>query len=266
MHAQLGRLFTFVGVLHLLPLPAGPRSSPGFAAVRRRALEDAATLARGGADALIVENLGDAPLSAGPVDAHVVAFVAEVGGKIRRTWPELALGINLLRNDARAALGVAAAIDAAFIRVNIHVGSMWTDQGLIEGDAHRTLRYRRELGAEGVAIAADVLVKHAVPPAAIDPGRVAADTSRRGGADLLIVTGEGTGHGADPARMQAVRAAVPEARVWVGSGVSLASAGAWRASCHGAIVGTALHHGADLAAPLDLDRVRAMRNALDAAG
>jgi membrane complex biogenesis BtpA family protein len=261
MRPLFTRPFAFVGVVHLLPLPAGPRPSPGFAEARARALADAAALAEGGADAAILENFGDAPFPSGPVDPHVVAFVASVAAEIRARHPGLALGLNLLRNDARGAMGAAAASGSDFVRVNVHVGAMVTDQGLLQGDAHGTLRYRRELGAD-VAIAADVLVKHAVPLGPATVGPVAADTWRRGGADVLIVTGEGTGRPADPARAEEVRRAVPEARVWVGSGVTQASASAWRGLVHGAIVGTALHADGDVARPLDRARVEAMARAL----
>lgn len=248
--------FAVIGVVHLLPLPGGPRASPGFAAVRARALADAETLAEGGAHGVILENFGDAPFCAGAVDPHVVAFTAVLADTIRARHPELTLGINLLRNDARSAIGVAAATGASFVRVNVHVGAMVTDQGLLQGDAHQTLRYRRELGAE-VGIAADVLVKHAVPLGPAEAGPVAADTFRRGGADVLIVTGEGTGRPADPARAAQVRRAVPEAPLWVGSGVTLDTLALWREHANGAIIGTALHERGDITAPLDVWRVRA---------
>jgi membrane complex biogenesis BtpA family protein len=261
MRPLLSRPFAFVGVVHLLPLPGGPRPSEGFAAARARAVADAAALAEGGAHAAILENFGDAPFPAGPVDPHVVAFVATLADELRRRHPGLALGINLLRNDARGALGVAAATDAAFIRVNVHVGAMVTDQGLLQGDAHGTLRYRRELGAS-VGVAADVLVKHAAPLGPADVGSVAADTYRRGGADVLIVTGEGTGRPADPARAEAVRRAVPEAPLWIGSGVTLDTLPSWRALAQGAIVGTALHRDGRITEPLDVERVRTFAAAL----
>lgn len=257
MRALLHHPFTVVGVVHLLPLPGGPRPSPGFAEVRARALADAEALARGGAHGAIVENFGDAPFSAGAVDPHVVAFVAALAWELRAMHPGLALGVNLLRNDARAAVGVAAATGASFVRVNVHVGAMVTDQGLLQGDAHHTLRYRRELGVP-VGIAADVLVKHAVPLGPAEIGTVAADTFRRGGADVLIVTGEGTGRPADPARAEAVRRAVPEAPLWIGSGVDHGTLPSWRGLASGAIVGTALHHDGRITEPLDEDRVRAM--------
>jgi membrane complex biogenesis BtpA family protein len=264
--ALLARPFAYVGVLHLLPLPAGPRASEGFGAARARALADAEALVAGGAHAAILENFGDSPFPAGPVDPHVVAFVGALASELRVRHPGLALGINLLRNDARAAMGVAAASGAAFVRVNVHVGAMVTDQGLLQGDAHGTLRYRRELGAD-VGIVADVLVKHAVPLGPADVGAVAADTFHRGGAEVLVVTGEGTGKAADPLRARAVRAAVPPRAsggpaLWVGSGVTLASAAQWRQEADGAIVGTALHHDVDVRAPLDAARVAAMGRAL----
>ncbi|MFZ5478748.1 MAG: BtpA/SgcQ family protein [Myxococcota bacterium] len=261
MLSLFARPFAFVGVIHLRPLPAGPRPSPGFAAARERALADAAALAEGGADAAILENFGDAPFPAGPVDPHVIAFVACLAADIRARHPVMRLGVNLLRNDARGAMGTAAAAGAHFVRVNVHVGAMVTDQGLLQGDAHGTLRYRRELGAD-VAIAADVLVKHAAPLGKVTAGAVAADTWRRGGADVLIVTGEGTGRPTDPARAEEVRRAVPEARIWVGSGVTSHSAPTWRSLVQGAIVGTALHTDGDTARPLDRERVRAMAAAL----
>lgn len=255
MAPLLARPFTLLGVVHLLPLPGGPRPSPGFAAVRARALDDARALAEGGAHGAILENYGDSPFGAGPVDPHVVAFAAGLAETIRARHPELALGINMLRNDARSALGIAAAAGAQFVRVNVHVGAMVTDQGILEGQAHQTLRYRRELGVD-IGIAADVLVKHAVPLGPAEAGPVAADTFRRGAADVLIVTGEGTGRPADPARAALIRQAVPEAPLWVGSGVTLETLAMWREHVNGAIIGTALHAGGSISAPVDIARVR----------
>ncbi len=261
--------FTLIGVAHLPALPAGPRASAGFGPARLRALHDAAVLSEAGFAGIILENFGDSPFTAGTVDPHVAAFVAIVASQIRERHPQLRIGINLLRNDARSALGVAAAAGADFIRVNVHCGAMLTDQGILQGDAHATLRYRRELGADGpgpgrIQIAADILVKHAVPLGPVEAGAMAADTARRGGAEVLIVTGEGTGKPADRERVARVREAVPEASVWLGSGVTTETIRGWSTSAHGAIVGTALHEDGDVALPLSLARATRMRAAVDA--
>ena len=62
-----------------------------------------------------------------------------VAGEIRRRF-SVPLGINVLRNDAGAAMAVAAASGANFIRVNILIGARVADQGIIQGQAHQLLR------------------------------------------------------------------------------------------------------------------------------
>jgi predicted TIM-barrel enzyme len=79
------------------------------------------------------------------VDPWTVAAMTAIAGAVRAAAPELELGINVLRNDALAALAVAAAVGARFIRVNVHTGAMVTDQGLIEGRARETVLLRRRL-------------------------------------------------------------------------------------------------------------------------
>jgi len=254
---------SFIGVLHLPPLPGSPWPGPGMQGVIDHALRDAEALAEGGADGLIVENLGDAPFDI-LVEPHVTSALAVVTHAVRqRLGDALSIGVNALRNDPMAAIGAAAAGGAAFVRVNVHVGTMVTDQGIIEGRPRPTLLYRQRVGPQ-IAVVADVLVKHAAPLVDYDLAQLARDTARRGGADALVVTGSGTGHPTDLGRVHAVRAAVPEARVWVGSGTTLETAAAVGQAAHGAIVGTALHRDADLRAPLDVERIRAMGEALRA--
>lgn len=257
--------FTLAGVVHLLPLPGAPRGSPGLQAVLSAALADAEAMAEGGLQHVIIENFGDAPFRATGVDAHVATMMTAVGLAIRARFPTLALGVNVLRNDARSALAVAAACSAALVRVNVHVGATWTDQGLIQGEAHETLRYRRELGLDQgparVRILADVAVKHGQPAGEQDLGRLAADTALRGGADGLIVTGSATGARASLDEVRRAREAAPGVPVWVGSGVTPETLAEVRAHAQGAIVGTFLHGGAQLDRRVDPARVRALTQA-----
>jgi membrane complex biogenesis BtpA family protein len=250
-----------LGVLHLLPLPGAVVDGPGFDAVLARAMADAHALAEGGAQAVIVENLGDAPFEE-TVEPHVVAMLAVIARQVRLAMGDrLKVGVNALRNDAMGALGAAAGAGADFVRVNVHTGVMVTDQGVIQGQARRALLYRKRV-APKVLLAADVMVKHASPLGAMDLAQAAHDTWHRGHADALIVTGAGTGRPTQPADLERVREAVPEARIWIGSGVTLESAPALGGLADAAIVGTALHHDSDLTAPLDVGRVRAMVHAL----
>lgn len=256
---------TFVGVLHLPPLPGSPRPSPGLDAIVARAEADAATLLRGGADAAIVENFGDAPFDGDEVPPWTVAAMTRICLAARAAAPGLRLGVNVLRNDARAALAIAHAVGAGFVRINVHVGAMVTDQGVLEGKARRTLLERNRIGAGDVRLVADVRVKHAVPLGQPDLADLARDTAQRGLADTLVVTGSGTGRRADPSDWRRVRDAVPGVPVWIGSGFDPDASDLFP-GLDGAIVGTWLHADTDLLAPLAVDRVRAVRAALDRAG
>lgn len=248
-----------IGVVHLLPLPGAPRPSPGLDAVCRRAVADITALVDGGCEAVIVENLGDAPFTGGRVDAWTVAAMTSITVELRRAVA-VPLGINVLRNDAIAALSIANAVGAVFIRVNVHTSAMLTDQGVLEGSARATLLERNRLGGD-VKIAADVQVKHAVPLAPQSLTEVAADTAGRGGADALIVSGRGTGQPTSLAELIAVRGAV-HAPVWVGSGVTPDTAAVLASHADALIVGTYLHEDADLARPIDAQRVNYVRRAL----
>lgn len=228
-----------VGMIHLLPLPGSPGWGGSMAAVLDRALDEGLLLREGGFDALLLENYGDLPFHPDRVPPETVAAMAVVGAALLREVG-LPLGVNVLRNDARAALAVASACGADFIRVNVHVGATWTDQGLLQGAAHRTLRTRAALGSP-VAVVADVLVKHGTAAGGSGAGEAARDLWHRGRADGLIVTGPATGAPADLAELRQVRDAVPEAPLWVGSGLTPESAAAALAMADGAIVGSTLH-------------------------
>src|SRR3989441_4445138 len=153
---------TLIGMLHLPPLPGSPRWEGSMARVIDGALADARALVEGGMDALLVENYGDAPFTAGRVAAATVAGVTAVAAEVRRAFDQTLLGVNVLKNDTRAALAVAAAVGGRFVRVNVHAGAVVADQGIVETDAYHTLRDRRLLGVE-VLIFADVGGKHAMP-------------------------------------------------------------------------------------------------------
>lgn len=223
-------------------------------AVVDAALADADALEAGGMDGLMVENYGDVPFFAERVPPETVAALSVVAHRVVAET-SVPVGINVLRNDARAALAVALAGGADFIRVNVHTGVMWTDQGTVEGRAADTLRVRAALQAP-VAILADVLVKHATPPPGLDAEEAARDAWHRGLADALVVSGSATGEPADPARVQAVREAVPEATVLVGSGVDHASVADCLRVSHGVIVGTALAREGRAGTGIDPDRAR----------
>jgi membrane complex biogenesis BtpA family protein len=86
-----------IGVVHLLPLPTSPRWGGSLKAVIDRAEQEAAALASGGVDGLIVENFFDAPFTKNQVDPVVVSAMTIVVQRIQNLVT-LPVGLNVLRN------------------------------------------------------------------------------------------------------------------------------------------------------------------------
>jgi hypothetical protein len=227
-----------------------------MAGVLEAACRDAEALIAGGMSGYVVENFGDAPFFGESVPPETIAAMARVLASLPRD--HAIVGTNVLRNDARAALGLAAAFDLDFVRVNVHVGAAVTDQGLLQGRAAETLRARQALGGQ-IAILADVDVKHAAPLGPPRPlSEQATEAASRGMADGLIVSGSGTGATTSLADLQVVKAATPGTPLFVGSGLTPETAAEALSIADGAIVGTALKTGGDVKAPVDIERVRAL--------
>lgn len=251
---------TLIGMIHLPPLPGAPLQRLPLDRIVDDAARDARTLLSGGFDALIVENYGDHPFHPDQAPPETIAAMAVVTRAVVQA-ARRPVGVNVLRNDARAALAVAVAAGAEFIRVNVHSGVMATDQGLLAGRAHETVRERSRLGV-AVRIHADVHVKHAEPVSQPDLAQAARDTAYRGLADGLIVSGQATGSPTDLDDVRRVKAAVPDRPVWVGSGVTPDNAAALAAAADGLIVGTCIKRGGETEAPLDPRRIALLMRAL----
>jgi membrane complex biogenesis BtpA family protein len=239
-----------IGVCHLPPLPGSPRAaSDAMRAATLRAARDAEILARAGFDALVVENFGDAPFFRDDVPDVTVAAMTVCALAAREAAPRLALGINVLRNDARAALAVAAASGASFVRVNVLSGARVTDQGIVEGRAAEVLRERASI-AKNVRIFADVAVKHSAPLAPATLEQDARELVERSLADAVLVTGPATGSPVDERELDRVRRAV-SVPIFVASGATERTVAALLARCDGVVVGTAIKRGRRAGGPID---------------
>ncbi len=244
-----------VGVVHLPPLTGSPKNMLPFAHITERALADARKLAENGIDAIIVENYGDVPFFPDRVEPHTVVAMTLIADRIKSEHASLRVGINVLRNDALSAMGIATMTNADFIRVNVHCCAMLTDQGILQGKAYETLRYRTALKSN-VKIFADVMVKHAVPLSMMNIETSAQDTYYRGLADALIVTGVATGSTANLDEVRRVKSAVPEAAVFVGSGVTAENLKSVLCHADGVIIGTALKKDGKTINEVDTARVK----------
>jgi len=253
----------FVGVVHLLPTPGSPRYDGSTGRAVSRACEDARALAENGCDAILVENYGDFPFFPAGVPPETIAALTLCASAVIGVARSLPVGVNVLRNDARSALGICAATGASFVRVNVHAGVAATDQGILEGRAHETLRERARL-CPRVAILADAHVKHATPLGRETLAQAVRDLAVRALADVVIVSGPATGVPPSVAELREAREAAGGTPVLVGSGLSPENAPELLRHADGAIVGTALERDGRTGEPVEVARVQRMRRAFDA--
>ncbi len=242
-----------IGVVHLHPLPTSPRWGGSLDAVISRAEQEATALASGGVDGIIIENFFDAPFTRERVDPAVVSAMSITVQRVMNLV-SLPVGINVLRNDAWSALAIATCVQAQFIRVNVLTGVMATDQGLIEGDAHRLLRYRRELGSD-VKILADVLVKHARPLGSPNLTTAVQETIERGLADGVILSGWATGSPPNIEDLELASAAAQDTPVFIGSGATWENIPSLIKAADGVIVSSSLKRHGKIEQPIDPIRV-----------
>ena len=192
-----------IACIHLMPLPGSPLYEGSMEAVIKTALKETEIFIKYNIDGLIVENFRDMPFYPGVLPAETIAAMSSVTREIVKVFPG-PVGVNALRNDAGAALAIAVATGARFIRVNVHTGAAITDQGIIQGKAHETLRLRTALKS-GVLIFADVNVKHATPMGNRSIALETRDLTERGLADAIIVSGDLTGSEAKTEDIDEVR-------------------------------------------------------------
>ncbi|EMA44584.1 photosystem I biogenesis protein [Halococcus morrhuae DSM 1307] len=242
-----------IGMVHLPPLPGAPGYDGDRNAIRDRLSQDAHALEAGGVDGIMLENFGDTPFYPDRVPRHVVADIAALTETLSDQM-SIPFGVNILRNDVQSALGIAAATGGAFVRVNVHTGARLTDQGIVEGMAHETLRLRDRLDAN-VAVLADIDVKHSAPLAERTLEETFGDLVERGGADGVVVSGTGTGAAVDTTVLDRVVACRDDhgfdVPVLLGSGVTAETAPGLLSVADGAIVGTALKRNGETTAPVD---------------
>jgi membrane complex biogenesis BtpA family protein len=251
-----------LAMVHLKALPGSPRGGELDAALAA-AQTEARALVAAGADGIIVENFGDVPFAKERVSPATVAAMAVICRELRREH-DVPLGVNVLRNDAEAAVAIAAVVGADFFRVNVHVGAAVTDQGLIEGRARETILLRKALGSAALLFA-DVAVKHSQPlerDEGVESLVLAAQETRfRGLADALILTGRATGSPPAAADVQRVRDAVSDTPLLVGSGVNEGNLAVFWPLVDGMIVGSFLKVAGDAGAPVDPERARMLFSA-----
>lgn len=252
-----------IGVIHAGALPGTPANRSTVGEIAQAAAAEAEIYADAGFHGLILENMHDRPyLKGSAVGPEIVAAMSVIGAEVRRACA-LPLGVQVLAGANRAAVSVAHACGAAFVRVEGFVFAHVADEGLIESSAGDLLRYRRAIGAENVLVLADIKKKHSAHAITSDVDIVeTAKAAEFFSVDGVIVSGAATGMACDPGEVEAVSAAVTVPTI-IGSGITPENIGAFP-TADAFIVGSSVKAGGLWSGGLDAARTRALTEAFAA--
>lgn len=252
-----------IAMAHLPALPGTTRydASGGVDAMVETLSRDVRYLLEGGVDAVLFCNEDDRPyrFAADLVDA---ATMARVVTELRPT--DRPFGVDYLW-DPRAALAVATATGAAFIR-EVVTGVYESDMGLWAPDPAQLYRERSAWSAENIRVFTNVTPEFASPLGSRPIGVRARSAVVSSLVDGILIAGPMAG--AEPS-IEWVR----EAKEAVGSDVPvLLNTGAkednvegFLSVADGVIVGSALKEGGETWNPVDPERVRRFMDAASAA-
>ena len=116
------------------------------------------------------KNMHDRPYLLRHVGSEIVAAMTVVVQAVRQAV-DVPLGVQILAGANTHALAVAHASDASFIRAEGFVFAQVSDEGLMDtADAAKLLRYRRLIGADEIAVIADIKKKHSSHAITADVG------------------------------------------------------------------------------------------------
>jgi len=258
-----GRHKAVIGMVHVGALPGTPRAVAPVRSLVEHAAVEARVLVAGGVDAIMIENMHDRPYLRQGAGPEIVSTMTAIAVAVRATV-QVPVGVQILAGANREALAVALAARCGFIRVENFAYAHVADEGLMpEADAGPLLRSRRMIGADNVAVLADVKKKHSSHAITADVDIAeAAHTSEFFGADGVVITGTATGRPTAPADVQAAATAV-SIPVLVGSGVTPDNIADLWPYADAFIVGSFLKHGGVWSNELDPWRIERLMNAVE---
>ncbi|MBC7997340.1 MAG: BtpA/SgcQ family protein [Leptolyngbya sp.] len=216
---MFGRRCSVMGVVHVSALPGSAGYGGDIEKIVETALSDAMLYKSEGIDALMVENMHDAPYLRGHVYPETTAAMAIVASAIKRET-KLPCGVQILAGANDEALGVAIASGLDFMRVEGFVFAHVGDEGFHDSCAATLIRRRANLKAEQIKIFADIKKKHSSHAITSDISIVeTAHAAEFFKADGVVITGQSTGHAPDVKEVEAVKngAHLP---VLIGSGIT----------------------------------------------
>jgi uncharacterized protein len=242
-----------IAMAHVPPLPGTPlydaqTGADGLVDAVRADLEK---LLAAGVDGVMFCNEGDRPYSLRAGFEGVAAMTRVVTELAPDDRP---FGVDFLW-DARAALAIAAACGASFIR-EVTTGVYESDMGLWNTDAAGLLRERRRLQADHVAVLMNVTPEFASPIGRRTVAQVARSAVVSSLADGVLVSGPMAGAEPELDVIREAREAVDgDVPVFVNTGAKSTNVAEYLTVADGVIVGSDLKEDGGTWNPVDSSRV-----------
>ena len=257
--ANFQKLFSrskaLIGMIHLQALPGTPKANYSVNEIIDLALQEASILSENGFHGLMIENMHDVPYCKKHNAPEIIATMAIIARAIKQNT-KLPLGIQILAAANEGAIAAAHAAQADFVRAEGFVYGHIADEGYIDSCAGSLLRYRKQIGAEHIAVYTDIKKKHSAHTLTADVDIV--ETAKAAEfflSDGLIVTGQATGSPVLLSELTAVQENVTSP-VFIGSGIDHNNLAEYFSFADGFIVGSSLKQDGYWANALDVSAVK----------
>jgi membrane complex biogenesis BtpA family protein len=244
-----------IAVVHIGALPGTPRSTLTVDQLFDLALEEAMVYQEEGVDAIMIENMHDLPYMHKNVGPEITASMAVIACRLKKSL-NLPMGIQILAAANHESLAVAQAAGLDFIRAEGFISSHISDEGFMDGCAGPLMRYRKNIGAEGIAIFTDI--KKCPTTRTLNPDQNAVDMAKAALFFMsygIVVTGAATGQSVDIGELKEIDAIV-NIPILIGSGITPANLAQYWELANGFIVGSCLKENGYWGNPVDRLRVR----------
>jgi predicted TIM-barrel enzyme len=221
-----------IAALHLPDLAVARGTT--MAELEDYVLANSAVFAEAGVPALMLQ---DATREISTASPETLAIMGALGRRLRAEFPQLQLGIIIQAHDHAAALAVAHAVGAGFVRIKVFVGGVMAADGPRDALGTKARAYRHYLRRDDIGILADVHDRTSYPRTDV-PHEQAALWAQQLGANGLILTGSTFDESLE--RIREARAAGVKVPILLGGSVTEANAGAAFAHADGVIVSRSL--------------------------
>ena len=226
-----------IGMVHLKALPGTPKFKGSTQEIIDTALNEAEIYKKAGINGIAIENMHDVPYLKNQVGHEISTLMAIIGYEIKKATG-LPCGVQVLSSANEAAMAIAKNGGLDFIRAEGFVFGHLADEGYIDANAGKLLRYRKKIEANDIAVFTDIKKKHSSH--AISADIDITETAKAAEyflSDGVIITGSSTGQAANINEIKTVKEKI-NIPVIIGSGINEDNVADYFEICDAMIVGS----------------------------